>query len=237
MPRKIIVALDVPDADGALALVDRIGSACDTYKVGLELFSAEGPAVVRRLVELEKHVFLDLKLHDIPSQVAGAVARVGAMGAAYLTVHGLGGREMLRAAAQAAPPELAVLAVTVLTSLDAKALAALFGRAVDDVGAEAGRLARAAAEEGARGIVCSAAEAGPVRRKVGPGPLLVTPGVRPAGSPLHDQRRVAKAADAFAAGATHVVVGRPVTRSADPARAYARLAAEAVHRPPPQAVR
>lgn len=225
--RKIIVALDVPDRSRALALVEAIGPACDTYKVGLELFVAAGPGIVGELRERGTQVFLDLKLHDIPSQVAGAVARAGEIGAAYLTVHSLGGREMLRAAARAAPPGLALLVVTVLTSLDSRALGELFGRDVDDAAAEAGRLAMIATEEGARGVVCSAAEAGRIRQSVGPGPLVVTPGVRPTGSPLHDQRRVATAADAFAAGATHVVVGRPVTRSPDPAEAYARIAAEA----------
>ncbi|MCY3809032.1 MAG: orotidine-5'-phosphate decarboxylase [Gemmatimonadetes bacterium] len=225
--RKVIVALDVPDRSRALALVEAIGPACDTYKVGLELFAAAGPGIVGELRERGTRVFLDLKLHDIPNQVAGAVARAGEIGAAYLTVHSLGGREMLRAAAQAAPPGLALLAVTVLTSLDSRALGELFGRDVDDVATEAGHLALIATEEGAQGVVCSAAEAGRIRQSVGPGPLVVTPGVRPTGSPLHDQRRVATAADAFAAGATHIVVGRPVTGSRDPGEAYARIAAEA----------
>ncbi|MCE2399097.1 MAG: orotidine-5'-phosphate decarboxylase [Gemmatimonadetes bacterium] len=225
--RKIIVALDVPDRSRALALVEAIGPACDTYKVGLELFAAAGPSIVGELRERGTQVFLDLKLHDIPNQVAGAVARAGEIGAAYLTVHSLGGREMLRAAARAAPPGLALLVVTVLTSLDSRALGELFGRDVDDAATEAGRLALIATEEGAHGVVCSAAEAGRIRESVGPGPLVVTPGVRPTGSPLHDQRRVATAADAFAAGATHIVVGRTVTQSPDPAEAYARIAAEA----------
>ena len=227
MNDRIVVALDAPHAQAALQLVDRIGPACGFYKVGLELFAAAGPSVVISLREKGKHVFLDLKLHDIPNQVAGAVARVGELGARFLTVHAMGGRDMLAAAAAAAPDSLTLLGVTVLTSLDAAGLGALFGRRVDEAGAEAGRLARMVRDAGLGGVVCSAAEAARVKGTMGPGRCIVTPGIRAAGGPVHDQRRVRTAAEAFAAGATHIVVGRPVTGAPDPAAAFAHLAAEA----------
>ena len=227
MNERIIVALDAPDAATALALVDRIGPACGFYKVGLELFAAEGPGVVAALVERGKRVFLDLKLHDIPNQVAGAVARVGELGVKFATVHAMGGRDMLAAAVGAAPASLTLLGVTVLTSLDGPGLQEVFGRRVDDAGAEADRLARLVREVGLGGVVCSAAEAGRVRETVGPDASVVTPGIRLAGDPVHDQRRVRTASEAFATGATHIVVGRPVTRAEDPAAAFARIAAEA----------
>lgn len=227
MNERIIVALDVPRAKAALELVDRIGPGCGFYKVGLELFAAAGPSVAASLRERGKHVFLDLKLHDIPNTVAGAVARAGELGVRFLTVHATGGREMLEAAAAAAPRPLTLLGVTVLTSLDAAGLGALFGRRVDDAGAEADRLARMVRDAGLGGVVCSAAEAARVRRTVGPGPAIVTPGIRPAGAPADDQRRVRAPAEAFAAGATHIVVGRPVTAAPDPAAAFARIVAEA----------
>ena len=227
MNERIIVALDAPDAATALALVDRIGPACGFYKVGLELFAAEGPGVVAALVERGKRVFLDLKLHDIPNQVAGAVARVGELGVKFATVHAMGGRDMLMAAVGAAPASLTLLGVTVLTSLDGPGLQEVFGRRVDDAGAEADRLARLVREVGLGGVVCSAAEAARVRETVGLDACVVTPGIRLAGDPVHDQRRVRTASEAFATGATHIVVGRPVTRAEDPAAAFARIAAEA----------
>jgi len=227
MNARIIVALDTHSAEAALQLVDRIGAACGFYKVGLELFTAAGPSIVTALREREKQVFLDLKLHDIPNQVAGAVARAGDLGVKFLTVHATGGREVLVAAVGAAPPSTTLLGVTVLTSLDAAGLETLFGRRVDDAGAEADRLARMVRDAGLGGVVCSAAEAARVRRTMGPGRCIVTPGIRPAGAPVDDQRRVRTAAEAFAAGATHIVVGRPVTGAPDPAAAFARIGAEA----------
>lgn len=224
---RIIVALDVPDAPSALELVDRIGPACIFYKVGLELFTAEGPGVVGALTEKGKRVFLDLKLHDIPNTVAGAVARVGGLGVTFVTVHAMGGRDMMAAAAEAAPASLTLLGVTVLTSLDAPGLEEVFGRRVADAGAEADRLGRLVREAGLGGVVCSAAEAARVRETMGPEPCIVTPGIRLADDPRDDQRRVRTAGEAFAAGATHIVVGRPVTRDPDPAGAFARMAADA----------
>ena len=227
MNERIIVALDVRDATSALALVDRIGPACTFYKVGLELFAAEGPGVVEVLKERGKHVFLDLKLHDIPNTVAGAVARVGGLGVRFLTVHAMGARDMMAAAAEAAPASLTLLGVTVLTSLDGPGLEEVFGRRVADAGAEADRLAGMVREAGLGGVVCSAAEADRVRATIGPGSRIVTPGIRLAGDAVHDQRRVRTAGEAFAAGATHIVVGRPVTGAEDPAAAFARIAADA----------
>ena len=227
MSDRIIVALDTSRARAALRLVDRIGPACAFYKVGLELFTAAGPPLVASLRERGKQVFLDLKLHDIPSQVAGAVAGAGELGVRFLTVHTMGGREMLEGAVGAAPSSLTLLGVTVLTSLDAAGLEALLGRRVTDVGAEADLLARMARDAGLGGVVCSAAEAGRVKGTMGPGRRIVTPGIRPAGAPVHDQRRVRTAGEAFAAGATHIVVGRAVTGAADPVAALAGIAADA----------
>ena len=226
MSDRVIVALDHPRAEIALALADRLGPACTFYKVGLELYTAEGPAVVRALLRRGKHVFLDLKLHDIPNTVARAVDRAGELGVRFLTVHAAGGTAMLSAAAAAAPDGLRLLAVTVLTSLDASGLGAVFGRGVDDAGAEALRLARLARGAGAGGVVCAAAEAGRIRAVLDPDAAIVTPGIRAPGEPRHDQRRVRTASEAFEAGATHIVVGRPVTAAPDPAAAFAAIAAD-----------
>lgn len=228
---RIIVALDLPGARPALEMVERLGPACTFYKVGLELYTAEGPAVVRALRDRGKNVFLDLKLHDIPNQVARATARAGDLGVRFLTVHAMGGAAMLRAAAGNAPGSMTILGVTVLTSLDAPALAAVFARRVDDAGAEAARLARMVRDAGVGGVVCAAAEAHLMRDVLGTGASIVTPGIRGAGDLRHDQRRVRTAAEAFSAGATHIVVGRPVTGAPDPRAAFARIAADAGSRP------
>ena len=227
MSDRVIVALDFPSAEPALVLADRLGPACTFYKVGLELYTAEGAAVVRALRRRGKHVFLDLKLHDIPNTVARATARAGELGVRFLTVHAAGGAAMLEAAAAAAPGGLRLLAVTVLTSLDAPGLGAVFGRRVEDAGLEAERLARLVRGAGLGGVVCAAGEAGRIRAVMGPGAAIVTPGIRAPGEPRHDQRRVRTPAEAFRAGATHIVVGRPVTFAPDPAEAFARIAAGA----------
>ena len=226
MSDRVIVALDFPRARPALALVDRLGPACTFYKVGLELYTAEGAAVVRALRERGKHVFLDLKLHDIPNTVARATARAGDLGVRFLTVHAAGGAAMLEAAAAAAPPALTLLGVTILTSLDERGLGAVLGRRVADVAAEAERLARLVREAGVGGAVCAASEAGRIRAALGPDAAVVTPGIRGPGEPRHDQRRVRTPAEAFRAGATHIVVGRPVSAAPDPAEAFARIAAD-----------
>jgi len=227
MRDRIIVALDTPDAASALALVDRLGAACTFYKVGLELYTAAGPAVVASLRDRGRNVFLDLKLHDIPNTVAGATARAAELGVRFLTVHAMGGAAMLAAAARAAPDSLTLLGVTVLTSLDAPSLGEVLARPVADVGAEADRLAVMARAAGLGGVVCSASEAWRLRATLGPHARIVTPGIRLAGDARHDQRRVRTAAEAFGAGATHIVVGRPVTASPDPRAAFERIAKQA----------
>lgn len=227
MSRRVVVALDMPSPERALALTDRIGSHCTFYKVGPELFASAGPDVVRALRDRGKDVFLDLKLHDIPNTVARAVAVAADSGARFLTVHTMGGPEMLAAAAEAAPPSTTLLGVTVLTSLDASALGQVLGRPVRRVRRHVRRLAALAREAGLGGVVCSAAEAELAAEAMGPGREIVTPGIRFPGSPAHDQRRTRIPEEAFRAGATRIVVGRPVVSAHDPAAAFARMAAAA----------
>ena len=192
-------------------------------KVGLEIFAAEGPAAVRAAAALGRPVFLDLKLHDIPHTVEGAARRAAESGAALLTVHASGGSRMVEAAVRGAGPAVRVLGVTVLTSLDEAALArvGLAGPAE----AAAVRLARLAVEAGAGGLVCSPLEVKAVRAAVGPGPLLVVPGVRPPGAARGDQARVATPAEAVQAGADVLVLGRPLRDAPDPAAAAREIAA------------
>lgn len=223
---RVVVALDLPAAAPALALVDRLGDACTFYKVGLELYTAAGPRVVEALRERGKNVFLDLKLHDIPNTVARATARAGEQGAALLTVHAMGGPAMLAVAAQAAPPSLAVLGVTVLTSLDGTALEAVLGRPAPDMEDEVARLAALVRDAGLHGVVCSAAEAALARRVLGPGAEIVTPGIRLPGGAVHDQRRTRTPAEAFRAGASRIVAGRMVTSAPDPVAVLRRVSSE-----------
>lgn len=226
MTGRVVVALDVPSSEQALALTDRIGPQCTFYKVGLELFAAAGPSVVRALRDRGKAVFLDLKLHDIPSTVAGAVAAAARSGARLITVHAMGGRRMLAAAAEAAPPSTTLLGVTVLTSLDAPAFGQVLGRPVRRMEDHVRRLAVLARDAQLGGVVCSAAEAVLVRKVLGPGPEIVTPGIRFAGDAAHDQRRTRTPEEALRGGATRIVVGRPVVAAPDPAAAFARVAAD-----------
>jgi orotidine-5'-phosphate decarboxylase len=224
-----IVALDLPSADAALALVDRLGDACRFYKVGNELFTAAGPELVRRLVGTGVDVFLDLKFHDIPNTVAGGVRSAAGLGARLVTVHASGGKAMLEAAARAARDAgggLGVLAVTVLTSLDAGDVAAAWGRDHVDVGAEVLRLAGDAADAGVHGIVCSGREVALVRDRFGDRLAPRVPGVRRAGDAVGDQARVVSPAAAAAGGARYVVVGRPVTAAPDPVAAMRAISAE-----------
>jgi len=213
---KLIVALDFPGAAQALALVDRLEDRCRWFKVGLELYLSAGNSVVSALKKRGFSVFLDLKLHDIPNTVAGAVRSVAGLGADLLTVHASGGPEMLAAAADAAaamPKAPRLLAVTVLTSMDAIQLAAT---GISDSPAEqALRLAKVAHGAGIQGLVCSPAEAAQMRREL-PGSVLVTPGIRPAGAAAGDQKRTATPAAALTSGADYLVVGRPIIEAADP---------------------
>ena len=227
-----IVALDFGSADDALALARRLGDACRFYKVGSELFTAAGPAVVRALLDEGADVFLDLKFHDIPNTVAGAVRSAAALGVRLVTVHASGGVAMLRAAQEAA--DLAagsgsacqLLAVTVLTSFDADALAQTWGRPSVAVEQEVVRLAGDAAAAGLHGVVCSGAEAATVRAAYGDRLALLVPGIRLAGGSSHDQRRVMTPAAAQAAGARYLILGRAVTAAADPRRAMGTVLSE-----------
>ena len=217
-PRQhLIVALDVSTAAAARKIVAAVGDSAFTYKVGMQLYTAEGPQVVRDLVASGRRVFLDLKYHDIPTTVGAAVKEAAALGVSMLTVHASGGGSMLRAATEAAAvnPALIVLAVTVLTSMDHSDLdkIGVHGTVVDQVL----RLAALALTNGCQGIVASAREAPALRRELGDEFAIVTPGVRPAGSSHGDQARVVTPEEAIAAGATHIVVGRPITGAADPA--------------------
>lgn len=217
----LCVALDVADLGEAERLLDLLADVVPVFKVGLELFCAQGPAAVRAVRERGADVFLDLKVNDIPRQAAGAVKAAGRAGVAYMTLHAGGGRAMLRAGREAAAERgPSLLVVSVLTSLDDGALAETgVGRSVGD---QVRACARLASEEGADGLVLSPRELGPVRAEH-PELFLVTPGVRPAGAERGDHRRVDTPAAAAAAGADLLVVGRPITGAPDP-----RLAADAV---------
>jgi orotidine-5'-phosphate decarboxylase len=214
---RLIVALDVSSTAAAQNIVAAVGDSAFTYKVGMQLYTAEGPRAVRDLIASGRRVFLDLKYHDIPNTVSAAVQEAAALGVNMLTVHAAGGGKMLRAASEAARavnPNLLLLAVTVLTSMDETDLETVGVRArvVDQVL----RLAALSIAAGCRGIVASALEASGLRREFGDQFAIVTPGVRPAGIGHGDQARVVTPADAMAAGATHIVVGRPITAATDP---------------------
>jgi orotidine-5'-phosphate decarboxylase len=215
--QRLIVALDVSTTSAAQEIVAAVGDSALTYKVGMQLYTAEGPQVVRDLVASGRRVFLDLKYHDIPHTVGAAVGEAAKLGVSMLTVHASGGNKMLRAAVDAAKawPELVVLAITVLTSMD--------GDDLDTIGMQGTvkesvvRLAKIALANGCQGVVSSAREASALRKELGDQFAIVTPGVRPAGSKVGDQVRVVTPSEAIAAGASHIVVGRPITGAADPA--------------------
>ncbi len=216
---RLIVALDFPEAAPALDLADRLAGRCQWFKVGLELYLAEGNAVLHELRRRGLSVFLDLKLHDIPNTVSRAVRSVAETGVGLLTVHASGGPAMLAAATEAAeaiPHGPRLLAVTVLTSMDQAQLAAT--GVVGSPEEQVLRLAEMAAGAGISGFVASAEETAALRQKL-PSATLVIPGIRPAGAATSDQRRTATPAAALAAGADYLVVGRPITQAADPAAA------------------
>ncbi|GAB1341084.1 orotidine-5'-phosphate decarboxylase [Gemmatimonas sp.] len=211
-------------------MVRRLGESCDFYKVGLELFSAEGPAIVSWLRGLGKEVFVDLKLHDIPNTVRGAARSVARHGASLLTVHASGGREMVAAAVEGASEgqengTCAILGVTILTSMDAGGVATVWGRTAVEVQEEVVRLAGLVAEGQGAGIVCSGHEASAVRAHYGSQLGLLVPGIRLPGGDAHDQRRVMTPAAAAAAGARWLILGRAVTGAPDPAEAMAQVRA------------
>ena len=216
---RLAVALDFPDENQALALVDRLDGTCQWFKVGMELYYAAGNSIIHHLRDRGFNVFLDLKLHDIPNTVAGAVRSVAQAGASLLTLHAGGGAAMMSAAAEAAcaPGSPRLLAVTVLTSMDATQLMGIGITAspADQVL----RLARLAQASGIDGMVCSPEEVALLRKETGPETLLVIPGIRPTGSAIGDQKRIATPTQAIAEGASLLVVGRPITRANDPVAA------------------
>ncbi len=236
---EVVVALDVPDAAAAMALVERLPGGT-WFKVGMELFTAEGPSLVRRLSERGHPVFLDLKLHDIPNTVAGAVRSAGRLGVRLLTVHAAGGRAMLEAAREASDrvdagaggpgsggaAGLTLLAVTVLTSLDDDGLAAVTG-ARSPVREAVLRRARLARDAGVPGVVASVEECRALKEALGGDLAVATPGIRLPGGAAHDQRRVATPREAAEAGADYLVVGRAVRGADDPAAALERIRASA----------
>ncbi len=228
--KRLIVALDVPSVEAAQEMVRQLEGACQWFKVGLELFAAAGPAVVEALTARGHSVFLDLKFHDIPNTVAGAVRAAARLGVRMMTVHAAGGPAMLAAASAALegvadPPQL--LAVTVLTSMDE---AQLNATGVQRSPAEQVELlARMGWEAGIRGFVCSPQEVTAVRALTGAEGVLVVPGIRPAGALAGDQKRMATPADALSAGASYLVVGRPITQAPDPAKVVEAILTEMAH--------
>ncbi len=222
MKAPIAVALDAQDAETAVRWARAVAPSAAVVKIGMELYLRVGPSVVADVrAATDAELFLDLKLHDIPNTVAGAARSVAALGPHYLTVHAVGGADMVRAAVEAAP-DVTIAAVTVLTSMDSHALATvgLDGSPLDAVR----RLAALAVGAGAGALVCSPQEVAAVRAEVGPGVVLITPGVRPAGAAALDQARVATPEQALADGADLLVIGRPITAAADPGEAAARIA-------------
>ena len=215
---EIIVALDLPGRDEALRWLDR-AAGLRWAKVGSVLFTREGPRFVRELIDRGLQVFLDLKWHDIPNTVAGAVEGARELGVAMATIHTLGGVDMMRAAAVAAEGKVGIVGVTVLTSHSAEGYAAATGRGTVDPEEEVRRLAKGAVGAGLRGIVCSPHEVAAVRSLLPTGAWIVVPGIRRPGDSAGDQARVAGPAEAVGAGATHLVIGRPLLQAADPAAA------------------
>jgi orotidine-5'-phosphate decarboxylase len=233
--KRLIVALDFPNAQAASELVNRLENTCQWFKVGLELFTAAGPSIVESLTARGHSIFLDLKFHDIPNTVAGAVRSASQLGARMITLHAAGGPEMLRAAREvlgpvADPPEL--LAVTVLTSMDRGQLNAVGVDCAPDE--QVTKLARIGLDCGIRGFVCSSHEVGALRALTGSKGVLVVPGIRPAGSNRGDQSRIATPADAIHQGASFLVVGRPVTQAPDPAAALTEILQQMAETPEPR---
>jgi orotidine-5'-phosphate decarboxylase len=214
---KIIVALDVPTKTEALEIVEKLRGQISFFKIGLQLYTAEGPEIVRAVSSTGSKVFLDLKLHDIPNTVKGAARSAASIGAKLLTVHATGGREMIEAAVEGAGATCGVLGVTILTSLDAAMLRSAWGRKSLEVYGEVLRLAGDCAAVGAHGVVCSGLEAQKIGAKYGDKLKLLVPGIRPAGARTDDQKRTVTAAEAARAGANYIVLGRMITEAKEPA--------------------
>ena len=229
---QLIVALDVSSAAHARKIVSSLGDSVSFYKVGLQLYTSEGPSIVRDLIGAGRRVFLDLKYHDIPNTVGAAVREAGALGVSLLTVHGTGGSKMLRAATEAAResnPAMKVVAVTVLTSMEEEDL--------NEVGVpgnleqQVAQIADLSLKAGCDGVVSSAREVKLLRAQLGNQFLVVTPGVRPAGAARGDQARVVTPAEAIASGSTHLVVGRPITGAPNPLEEAEKIIREIEHAP------
>ncbi len=222
-PAPVAVALDAPNIDAAAHWATLVTPYVSTVKIGLELYLQYGPTVLATVRGGSGvQVFLDLKLHDIPNTVAGATRAVAKLRPEILTVHAAGGADMIKAAVEAAPDTI-VAGVTLLTSIGAASLAEL--GVTGSVSDAVRRMAALAVGAGARGLVCSPQEVAAVRAEVGPGVLLITPGIRPAGAGSDDQARIATPEEAIKAGADLLVIGRPITRAADPGAAAAAIAA------------
>jgi orotidine-5'-phosphate decarboxylase len=221
---RIIVALDFPSQAKALALVSALSDSVSIYKIGLQLYTAAGPAIVQAVAATSAKIFLDLKLHDIPNTVAKAVTAAGDLGAAMLTVHLSGGSAMLQAAVESKTPQLSLLGVTVLTSATQETLTetGLDSALADQVM----RLADLGKKSGCDGLVTSPHEVGALRQRLGPDVLLVCPGVRPAWAAADDQKRFTTPREAVEAGADYLVIGRPITAAADPRSAVERIVTE-----------
>ncbi len=221
---RLIVALDFPSLDPALELVRKVSGHAGMFKIGKELFTREGPRAVQALTGLGEKVFLDLKYHDIPNTVGRAVDAAVALGASLINVHASGGRKMMQAAAEAAEGRTAVIAVTVLTSLDDGDIkeAGLSGKVGDLVV----RLTHLALDSGLDGVVAAPTDVARLRKELGQDFLIVTPGVRPSGSSKDDQTRIATPAEAVRQGADYIVVGRPITQAEDPVEAADQIVGE-----------
>jgi orotidine-5'-phosphate decarboxylase len=225
-PNPVFVALDTPDLSKALAIAKNTAPHVGGLKIGLEFIAANGPRGIEKIVALGRPVFADVKFHDIPNTVAGAAREIARLGVSLFNIHASGGEAMMRAAREAAAsinPNVKLIAVTVLTSLNDGDLDAVGQHT--PAHAQVERLAKLAKHSGLDGVVCSALEVGPLRGALGPGFMLVVPGIRPAGADLADQKRVMTPDAAMRAGADILVVGRPITGSPDPASAAAQIAA------------
>ena len=223
---RIIVALDLPTAEAALALVRELSPHPGLFKIGLQLYTAAGPEIVRAVRELGGRIFLDLKLHDIPNTVGRAVESANSLGVEMLTLHLSGGRSMVEAGARAADPGMLLLGVTVLTSADETTLRET---GIDSpIEEQVLRLAQLGVESGLPGLVASAHEIVPLRAAFGAGIKIVTPGIRPPGSTADDQKRAMTPIQALRAGADYLVIGRPITAANDPRSALERIVADVV---------
>lgn len=228
---KIIIALDVDSSEKALNLVKQLPEAA-YFKIGLKLFTKEGPPLLKKIQAMRKKIFLDLKMHDIPNTVAGAVIEAVRMQTAMMTLHSSGGKEMMKRAAEAAIEESEkrkyrrplLLAVTVLTSLDKSDLEEIGFQ--EDPSSLVLRLARLAREGNMDGVVCSPMEVEPIRREIGGDFIIVTPGVRPSWSEAHDQKRFLSPAQAIRKGSDYLVIGRPVTAASNPEEAFQKIIKE-----------